>query len=337
MHRKSDFHYELPPERIAQRPADRRDASRLLVVKDHGLVDAGFPDVIEHIPADAVVVVNETRVIPARVRARKAETGGAVELLFVEPAGEGAWRCLGKSSKPIRAGARLAVGDAVLTVRERDGRELVVELDGDVESFLEAHGEPPLPPYIDRADGSEGADAERYQTVYARVPGAIAAPTAGLHMTHDLMTRLQARGCTIARLTLHVGLGTFTPVRVEDLDRHVMHRERYEIDEATAAAVNSGRPVVAVGTTAVRALESAADEAGNVRAGASDTALFIRPGYRFRVVDHLITNFHLPESTLLMLVTAFAGYERVMNAYRHAVASGYRFFSYGDAMFLTAA
>ncbi|WP_428265931.1 tRNA preQ1(34) S-adenosylmethionine ribosyltransferase-isomerase QueA [Haliangium sp.] len=355
MRLRRDYFYDLPAGQIAQTPAERRDASRLLVLDGDGRVsDSGFADVVELLPADAVVVVNDTRVRPARVRARK-DTGGAVELLFLEPIeraeGRERWQCLARSSKPLRAGACLTVldpntrepaGVEVTIVGERgpDGT-VVVELAGPGEPILTRLGELPLPPYIERPEGPTGADHERYQTVFACAPGAVAAPTAGLHFTPELIDALGRRGCTVAPLTLHVGPGTFAPVRSERIEDHHMHLERYEIPAATAALVSSGRPVVAVGTTCVRALESAAAEADargepGVSPGSGQTRLFITPGYHFRVVTHLITNFHLPESTLLMLVCAFAGYHPVMAAYRHAVRAGYRFFSYGDAMLVAA-
>jgi S-adenosylmethionine:tRNA ribosyltransferase-isomerase len=231
-----------------------------------------------------------------------------------------------------------ARGAPVLTITSEraDDTTITVDVPGDAVAFLDTWGEVPLPHYIARPE-AEADDRERYQTVYARTPGAVAAPTAGLHFTPELLAALEARGVAVARVTLHVGLGTFSPVRSEELAEHVMHRERYEIPEATAALIASGRPVVAVGTTVVRTLESAARGPREVAAGPGETRLFIRPGtgFRFQIVDHLISNFHLPESTLLMLVCAFAGRERVLAAYRHAVAAGYRFFSYGDAMYLT--
>jgi len=351
MFRKRDYHYDLPPEQIAQHPAERRDGARLLVVREgerageregdgDGLEDRWFVELPGLLPEGAVVVVNDTRVVPARVRTRKAATGGAVELLFVEPAEGGGWSCMARPKKGLREGMEL--------IAERGGRKLVVagsardervvvEVEGDVYGFLDEAGELPLPPYIARDGGPEVEDKERYQTVFAQAPGAVAAPTAGLHFTPAVLDALRARGASLATVTLHVGLGTFAPVREDDLARHVMHRERYHVPEETAALVASGRPVVAVGTTVVRTLEAAATGARQVRAGAGDTDLFIRPGtgFDFRVVDHLVTNFHLPESTLLMLVSAFAGVDRIRAAYAHAVAAGYRFFSYGDAMLLT--
>ncbi len=354
MDRRTDYHYDLPPELIAQVPADRRDASRLLVVQGDALLDRQFPDVVGVIPEGAIVVVNDTRVIPARVHTVK-DTGGNCELLFIEPAGEpageGVWRCLARARRAMRAGQRLQpckpghrgehrpeAPELVVRSERADDTTVLVEVPGDAIAFLAEWGELPLPPYIERAAGDTPADRERYQTVYARAPGAVAAPTAGLHLTPALLAAMETRGATIATVTLHVGLGTFAPVRVDDLAAHVMHRERYEVPAATAAAIATGRPVVAVGTTVVRTLEAAARGERDVTPGPGDTDLFLRPGAaRFRVVDHLITNFHLPESTLLMLVCAFAGTERVRAAYRHAVAARYRFFSYGDAMFVSRA
>jgi S-adenosylmethionine:tRNA ribosyltransferase-isomerase len=344
MRRRSDYAYDLPPERIAQTPAERRDESRLLLVGDATLRDAAFPEVLGEIPPGAVVVVNDTRVIPARLHTQK-DTGGHVELLFLEQVGEDAhgdtWRCLARARRPLRAGQLLRPDRApdqplTLATGRADDGTVTIAVPGGALALLERAGELPLPHYIDRPEGASSADRERYQTIFARAPGAVAAPTAGLHFTPALRDALAARGCTLVPVTLHVGLGTFSPMRVDDLDAHVMHEERYTIPAATAEAIAAagaaGRPVVAIGTTVVRALESAARGAHDVAPGAATTRLFITPGYRFRVVDLLLTNFHLPESTLLMLVCAFAGYQRTLAAYRHAVAAGYRFFSYGDAM-----
>lgn len=339
MLRRRDYAYELPPERIAQVPSDRRDHSRLLVVGPQP-GDRRFDELPELLPPGAVVVVNDTRVLPARLHAQK-DTGGAVELLFLErleadASGE-RWRCLARASKALRPGMVLRAAGAAIEVaaaRADDGA-IEVRVPGAAEALLERAGELPLPPYIERPAGTSGADRERYQTVYARSPGAVAAPTAGLHFTPALLDRLRDRGMTVATLTLHVGLGTFAPVRADHLDEHRMHLERYEIPEETAALIASGRPVVAVGTTVVRALEAAAAAPRAVNAGPGATDLFIRPGYRFQIVDHLVTNFHLPESTLMVLVSAFAGYDRIMSAYRHAIAADYRFFSFGDAMLLS--
>jgi S-adenosylmethionine:tRNA ribosyltransferase-isomerase len=340
----SDYAFELPPELVAQEPAATRDASRLLHLHpDGGITDHRFAELAELLPAGAVVIANDTRVIPARVRGHK-RSGGAVELLFLEPepttpapAGTSAWRCLARARRPLRPGQVIAVDGgpslAILTERDADGT-IAVAAPGDGFGFLEAHGSMPLPRYIGRPDRPD--DRERYQTMFAHSPGAIASPTAGLHMTPAIASQLAARGITLATLTLHVGWGTFAPVREPDLRDHHMHRERYVIPEATAALVATGRPIVALGTTALRALEAAATAPHTVPPGPGATSLFIYPGsnHQFRVVSHLITNFHVPESTLLMLVCAFAGTERVLAAYRHAIAARYRFFSYGDATLL---
>jgi S-adenosylmethionine:tRNA ribosyltransferase-isomerase len=356
MFRPADYWFDLPPAQIAQAPSAVRDASRLLVVGQGGaLSDRQFPDIVDALPADAVIIANDTKVIPARVFGVRP-TGGAVELLFLEPvtisgSGSGSesasgsvWRCLAKASGPLRPGQTLAVGDVTLTIAAERGPDgsLALSIPCDPLAFLEAHGQLPLPHYIDRAPGDD--DRDRYQTMFARDPGAVAAPTAGLHMTPAIAARLAARGITLATLTLHVGWGTFAPIRVDDVRQHRMHEERYTISEETAALIASGRPIVALGTTALRALESAAIAPGQVATGSGRTSLFIYPGsdHRFQIASHLITNFHLPESTLLMLVCAFAGpsgsqtgTERILAAYRHAVAAGYRFFSYGDAMLVT--
>lgn len=339
--RRSDFHYDLPDELIAQHPADRRSASRLLQVgpgdllRDRMMVD--LPGLLA--PGD-LLVFNDTRVIPARVFGVKP-TGGRVEILVERVLDHGRFRAqLGVSKKP-RPGTEILVGDERLTVLGRDDDLFELQYDGadGVLGFLERAGRLPLPPYITHAPEHE--DLERYQTVFAREPGAVAAPTAGLHFDRELLDALTAHGVETATLTLHVGAGTFQPVRVDDLSEHRMHAERYSIGEALCAAMTAcrerGGRVVAVGTTVTRALESAAlaQDSERVVAPCSDeTRLFITPGYRFRVVDRLLTNFHLPESTLLMLVSAYAGYERMMAAYRHAVAQRYRFFSYGDAMLI---
>ena len=334
----SDYTFELPPELIAQEPAARRDASRLLHVRGDTCEDLAFPAIAELLPADAVLVVNDTRVIPARVLGHK-RTGGNVELLLLEPdatpapAGHSAWRALARARRPLRAGQIVHVGDdsiEILSERADDG-SIAVAIPGDALAFLDRVGHVPLPRYI-RRDADVPADKDRYQTMFARVPGAVAAPTAGLHMTPAVADALRARGIAIASATLHVGYGTFEPIREADIRAHHMHRERYVIPDETAALVASGRPIVALGTTALRALE-----ASRGKAGTGSTDLFIYPdsGHEF-LVDHLITNFHLPESTLLMLVCAFAGTERVLAAYRHAVAQRYRFFSYGDAMLVHA-
>ena len=339
----TDFHYELPSESIAQVPADRRDQARLLIVDRERTEHSHhvYADLPNHVRGDELFVFNDTRVVPARLRAKK-ETGGRVELLVTGPDPErpGAMLALGRSSKPLRAGARVFLEDGLeLEILGRhDGGAVSVAFPEDVWGLLETHGELPLPPYIERPQGPTVEDRERYQTVFADHRGSSAAPTAGLHFTHELLDALTERGCELARVTLHVGPGTFQPVRCERIEDHVMHHESYEISEVSAEQIRraraAGRPVVAVGTTVVRTLESVARAHGEVVADSGSTDLFIRPGFSLQVVDQLLTNFHLPGSTLLMLVSAFAGRDRIMNAYEDALASGYRFFSYGDGMWI---
>lgn len=335
---RSDFHYDLPPELIAQTPQPR-GASRLLVV-DEPLRHQSIGDLPELLRAGDLLVVNDSRVIKARLRGSK-DTGGAVEILVERIESE--FECLAqvRSSKPLLPGRRVRIADAAagtaagteIEMIERDDRFFRLRASRPIEALLEAHGDVPLPPYIERA--SNEADEERYQTVYADAPGSVAAPTAGLHFDDALLARLAGAGVEQAKVTLHVGAGTFTPVRSDDLDDHVMHTERFQLDADCVEAIQrcrarSGR-VIAVGTTVVRVLETVAAE-GNLSPCAGETALFIKPGYEFQVVDGLLTNFHLPESTLLMLVSAFAGTEPVRKAYQQAVEARYRFFSYGDAM-----
>lgn len=341
--RLGDFDFPLPAELIAQAPLPDRTASRLLVVRrDTGVIEhACFADLPRLLSSGDLLVRNETRVIPARLRGRK-ESGGQIELLLVERiAGAGeSWRCLARSAKPARPGSRLFFPEGIegeVTADPGDGWRIVrFHCPGDLLTCLESIGEMPLPPYIQRTPVA--ADRDRYQTVYAREPGAVAAPTAGLHFSEETFAALKSRGIETCGLTLHVGPGTFQPVRVERLDEHRMHGESFAIPEIAATAVNrargEGRRVVAIGTTSTRALESAADEQGVLHSGAAETHLFIRPGYRFRVTDAMVTNFHLPKSTLLVLVAAFAGRELILEAYRQAVAERYRFFSYGDCMLI---
>jgi S-adenosylmethionine:tRNA ribosyltransferase-isomerase len=338
--RRSDFHYDLPSELIAQYPPAERGASRLLILDGDGeRRDALFADLPELLRPGDLLVFNDTRVIPARLFAHK-ETGGRVEILVERILDD--YRVLAhlRASKPSRPGGRLQLEDnSPIMVANRTGDLYELHFVGlPVLELLEQHGHVPLPPYITRPDGI--ADRERYQTVYARRPGAVAAPTAGLHFTQDLLDRLTTRGIEQAFVTLHVGAGTFQPVRCEHIEDHVMHGEIVEVTADVRARVQAARHrggrIVAVGTTSVRSLE-AASQAGEIRPFHAETRLFIYPGYRFRCVDALVTNFHLPESTLLMLVAAFAGHEPVMAAYRHAVARRYRFFSYGDAMFMARA
>lgn len=363
------FHFELPPELIAQQPAETRELARLLELPpgsggpEHKRI-AALPDLL---PAGSLVVVNDTRVVPARLLGRKRETGGRVEVMLVRRVGlreievapgqtrtVEVWRALGKASKPLRFGADVEVArrgaeasaPASLMVRllgraDDDGLLEVglLSLTGEpLDVLVRACGHMPLPPYIKREEQPE--DVERYQTVYARHDGAVAAPTAGLHLTNALLGRLAVRGCEVSSVTLHVGLGTFQPVTVPDLDEHAMHAETYVVSQSTTDAVSRARargaPVVAIGTTTVRALESAADPSrpGHVQVSSGTTRLLIQPGYEWRVVDGLLTNFHLPRSTLLALVCSFGGTERVLAAYELAARERYRFFSYGDAMLL---
>jgi S-adenosylmethionine:tRNA ribosyltransferase-isomerase len=355
--RRDLFHYDLPPELIAARPPAERDGARLLVLGEGAPQGSQVRELDRHLAPGTLIVVNDTRVIPARLFGRKEGSGGRVEILLVRRLGDDRladgtpaerWSALGRASKPLREGARIAVdGPASLAVeiasRRDDGGALEVRLFSPaglpIADALDCAGHMPLPPYMHRAD--DEADRDRYQTVFARVPGAVAAPTAGLHLTPAMLERICARGLQMAAVTLHVGLGTFQPVTADDLDDHPMHSEVFSIPEETALAVAAARrrgaPVLAVGTTVVRALESGADpdDPGHVRVMDGETRLLIQPGYRFRVVDQLLTNFHLPESTLLALVSAFAGRERVLDAYRAAIAERYRFFSYGDAMLIT--
>jgi S-adenosylmethionine:tRNA ribosyltransferase-isomerase len=334
----SDFDYDLPPELIAQTPAVRRSDSRLLHVDGPVLEDLAFSELPRLVDHRDLVVFNDTRVIKARLFARRP-TGGRVELLLERAlSSDEALFQLRASHPPKPGGALLLPGDAHASVVARDGRYFHLRLagTGPLVDYLERYGEVPLPPYIARAPRAD--DEARYQTVYARHPGAAAAPTAGLHFDEAMLAKLDAAGIATAFVTLHVGAGTFLPVETDDLSAHRMHAERYRIPAATAAAIEGARArggkVVAIGTTSLRALESAADESGRVRASEGETRLFITPGYRFRVVDRLLTNFHLPKSTLLMLVAAFAGYGNIRAAYAHAIAHRYRFYSYGDAMLL---
>ena len=337
--RVSDFRFDLPPELVAEYPKSVRSDSRLLVLEDPSRrpVHRAFRDIVEYLQAGDLLVLNDTRVIPARLFSQKA-TGGKVEMLVERIVDERTvWAHL-RASKSPACGSRLTFeGGCQARIVERRGDLFVVafECEGGVLDYLNSHGHMPLPPYLNRPDDS--TDRERYQTVYARKEGAVAAPTAGLHFDHELLDRLRARGVNMTRVTLHVGAGTFQPVRVEQIEEHSMHSEYMEVSEEVVQAVGQARAcggrVVAVGTTAVRCLETAA-RTGTLAPFVGDTDIFIYPGYRYRVVDALVTNFHLPESTLLMLVAAFYGYEPIMAAYREAVAARYRFYSYGDAMFL---
>jgi len=338
--RLEDLDYELPPELIAQHPAERRDASRLMVIEraSGAIRDQSFGDLRAWVKAGDALVLNETRVRPARLRVKRA-SGGAVELLFVRPDSSGDWTVLAKPAKRARVGERLEAPDGSLqleVIEERAmGERRMRIVAGDVAAVLASRGEIPLPPYIHRAP--DARDTERYQTVYARADGAVASPTAGLHFTPGMLAALERDGTSVTRLVLHVGPGTFRPVTESDPARHVMDEEWFDVPAVAAdrlrAARERGGRIIAVGTTSVRALESACDaNEGALRAASGWTRKYIVPPYRFRAVDALLTNFHLPRTTLLLLVAAFAGEALLRSAYAHAVESRYRFYSYGDAM-----
>jgi len=338
-YRLSDFDYDLPAGQIAQHPLPDRSASRLLVLEraTGAIRHLRFSDIVELIPPGDVLVLNTSRVIPARLHGKR-DAGGPAEILLVRELADGTWLAMGHPGGKLKPGRRVTFGpdSAVEIVEVLGGGLRRVRFTGplDARATLARYGEVPLPPYIQRPPTT--ADRERYQTVYAEHDGSVAAPTAGLHFTAELLGRIREHGVTIAPLDLHVGPGTFKPVETEDLAAHPMHPEVFEIPNETAATVSkkkaTGHEVWAVGTTVVRTLESAVDSRGQVRAGPGETNLFIHPPYDFKIVDRLVTNFHLPRSTLLMLVCAFGGYERVMGAYAEAVKEGYRFYSYGDAM-----
>jgi S-adenosylmethionine:tRNA ribosyltransferase-isomerase len=342
-----EFHYALPPERIAQEPAERRDAARMLVLdrRSGALRDARVSALGRHLRRGDCLVVNDTRVLPARLLGRLEASERQVEVLLLHPDGPAGeeWAALLRPARRCPVGTTVILGDgaarATVTAREELGRaRLRLAGVGAVEPFLELHGLPPLPPYIRRHLKPGGEDWARYQTVYAARPGAVAAPTAGLHFTPELLAALETQGVELHRVTLHVGPGTFRPVRARRLAEHRVEAERFEVGEATAAALTrarrEGRRVVAVGTTTARVLETVVRSDGSFAPGAGATGLTIVPGHAFRAVDALLTNFHLPRSSLLLLVCAFAGRERVLRAYDHAIAAGYRFYSYGDAMLL---
>ncbi len=335
MYSLSDFDFDLPPELIAQAPLPERSASRLLQVQRDRLADRQFSDLLELLQPGDVLVFNDTRVLNARFFGVK-ETGGKVEVLVERVTDATTVLAQVRASKSPAAGMKLRLADAFdVTVGERAGEFFTLHFPSDAIPLIDQYGHLPLPPYI--AHAADEVDEQRYQTVYAKNPGAVAAPTAGLHFDQPLLERLQARGVHLAWLTLHVGAGTFQPVRSENIAEHQMHSEWYSISQQTVdvieAALRAGRDVVAVGTTSLRALESAS-QSGRLVAGSEDTQIFITPGYRFKTVTRLITNFHLPKSTLMMLVSAFAGYDRIRSAYAHAIGQRYRFFSYGDAMLL---
>ena len=337
----SDFFYELPEELIAQDPLEDRTASRLLVLdrKTDKLEHKIFSDVIDYLSPGDCLIINNTRVIPARLIGEKEDTGGKVEILLLKRRENDIWESLVKPGKKLRPGARVTFGDGrlkaeILEIAEEGNRLVKFYYEGIFEEILDSLGEMPLPPYITH----KLEDKEMYQTVYAKFDGSAAAPTAGLHFTNELLEKIRQKGIKIASITLHVGLGTFRPVKVEDVNNHHMHTEWYEVNKEAAEIINetkkNGGRVICVGTTSCRTIESVADENGLMSAKTGETDIFIYPGYKFKVMDGLITNFHLPESTLVMLVSAFAGKERVLSAYETAVKERYRFFSFGDAMIL---
>ena len=339
--KKSDFYYDLPEELIAQDPLTDRASSRLMVLdKLSGSIEhRTFRDITGYLKKGDCLVCNDTKVIPARLLGTKKDTGGAVEILLLKRLSADSWECLVRPGKKMRRGAEVEFGDGLLTGKvtdQKDDGNRIVEFsyDGIFEEILDKLGTMPLPPYITH----KLADPSRYQTVYAKYDGSAAAPTAGLHFTPELLKEIQDMGVHIAYVTLHVGLGTFRPVKEDDILDHKMHSEWYEVTKETADIINetkkTGGSIICVGTTSTRTIESVADDNGVVRPGTGETDIFIYPGYRFKVLDALITNFHLPESTLVMLVSALAGRENVLNAYRCAVEERYRFFSFGDAMFI---
>ena len=338
--KKSDFYYDLPEELIAQTPLQQRDASRLLVLdrESGAITHKHFYDLVDYLDSGDCLVLNDSRVLPARLLGTRS-TGGAVEVVLLRDLGDGKWECLTRPGKKTRPGAELSFGEGALTATVTDAIEdgnkiLQFHYEGIFLELLDKLGKMPLPPYIKE----ELQDAERYQTVYSRNLGSAAAPTAGLHFTPELLDKIRARGVRVCFVTLHVGLGTFRPVKEEDIQDHVMHSEYCEIPEETAEIIRqthqNGKRVIAVGTTTCRTLESFAAEDGTVQKSAGWTDIFIYPGYRFKCIDALVTNFHLPESTLVMLVSALAGREHILNAYQVAVKERYRFFSFGDAMMI---
>ena len=339
--KKSDFYYDLPEELIAQTPLEKRDTSRLMVLdKKTGQVQhKHFYDIIDYLQEGDCLVINDTKVIPARLYGQKTGTGGAVEVLLLKDLGDSRWECIVYPGRRLKEGANITFGDGRLTatidkVLETGNRIISFHYEGIFLEILEELGEMPLPHYIKE----HLSDPDRYQTVYCREPGSAAAPTAGLHFTPELMERIREKGVVFAPVTLHVGLGTFRPVKEEEITDHVMHSEQYFITPQSAETINqarqSGHRVIAVGTTSCRTLETVTDENHVTHPGEGNTDIFIYPGYTFKGLDALITNFHLPESTLVMLISALAGRENILNAYRQAVEEKYRFFSFGDAMFI---
>lgn len=340
--KKSSYFYNLPQELIAQTPIEPRDASKLLIADKNGVLeDKIFTDIIDYLCEGDVLVINQSKVIPARLFAADVNTGSPLEILLLRQKELNLWYCMVKPGKKAKPGKRFTIGNGKLTAEiisvEENGDRLISFSFDPTKTFMEVLdeiGNMPLPPYIT----AKLEDKNRYQTVYAKIDGSAAAPTAGLHFTDTLLDKIKKRGVTVVPVTLHVGIGTFRPVKEEDITKHPMHSEFYEISEENAKLIedakNEGRRIIAVGTTSCRTLESAFDENGKLNSLSGDTNIFIYPGYRFHIVDGLITNFHLPESTLIMLVSALLGYENTMDAYRHAVEEKYRFFSFGDAMFI---
>lgn len=337
----SDFYFELPEELIAQYPLEKRDSSRLMVLdKKTGEIEhRKFHDILEYLNEGDTLVLNNTRVLPARLIGEKEETGGKIEFLLLKRIEGDKWECLAKPGRKAKVGTVFTFGEGKLKaivreIGEEGNRIIEFKYDGIFEQVLDELGQMPLPPYIHE----KLEDKERYQTVYSKEKGSAAAPTAGLHFTEELLKEIKDKGVNIAYLTLHVGLGTFRPVKVDDVNNHVMHSEYYHLDKENAELINktkeSGNRVIAVGTTSSRTLETIGDENGRVREQSGWTDIFIYPGYKFKIVDNLITNFHLPESTLIMLVSALAGQDNIMNAYNTAVKEKYRFFSFGDSMFI---
>ena len=337
----SDFDFDLPEELIAQHPLEKRDSSRLMVLdKNTGEIEhKSFHDVIEYLNEGDTLVLNNTRVMPARLIGEKEGTGGKIEFLLLKRIEGDRWECLAKPGKRAKVGQKFTFGEGklictVVDILEEGNRIIEFSYEGIFEQVLDELGEMPLPPYITE----KLEDKERYQTVYSKEKGSAAAPTAGLHFTEELLKEIKAKGVNIAYLTLHVGLGTFRPVKVEDINEHIMHSEYYHLDNENADLINEtkkrGNKVIAVGTTSTRTLETIGDDNGFVREQSGWTDIFIYPGYKYKVIDELITNFHLPESTLIMLVSALAGKEHVMNAYNEAVKEKYRLFSFGDSMLI---
>lgn len=338
----SDFNFYLPEELIAQHPLEKRDSSRLMVVnkKTGEIKHKHFHDVVDYLNKGDTIVLNNTRVMPARLIGEKVETGGKIEFLLLKRLEGDKWECLAKPGRRAKIGERFTFGEGKLTCKVVDivkegNRVIEFNYEGIFEEVLDQLGEMPLPPYITE----KLEDKERYQTVYSKEKGSAAAPTAGLHFTEELLSKIKDKGINVAYLTLHVGLGTFRPVKVEDINDHTMHSEYYHLDKQNADLINetkkSGNKIISVGTTSTRTLETIGDENGFVREESGWTDIFIYPGYKYRVIDNLITNFHLPESTLIMLVSALAGKENVMHAYEEAVKESYRFFSFGDSMFIS--